>query len=73
MNDDHCNRNTCKILLVFEIAIDREQSVELARCQSKQLAILHAGPTHLGNRFDIVANKVREEHTRQATRASAIK
>ena len=47
--DDYRNVVCGDILLIGEIAVGREEDVELGGSQSEQLAIPLAGPAHLGN------------------------
>jgi hypothetical protein len=43
MNDNHRKRKTCEALLVFKIAIDGDQNIELGCGTSQQFAVLDAG------------------------------
>jgi hypothetical protein len=58
VNDNNGKRKPLEILLVFKIAIDRDQNVELGCSESQQLAVFDAGPASLGNRFDLMAGNI---------------
>ena len=66
MNDDHRKRKTLEALLVFKIAIDGDQKIELGCSTSQQLAVLDAGPAELSNGLDLVAGKVVAQRARDA-------
>src|SRR5438132_637628 len=77
VNDDNRERKISKTLLIFQVAVDCEEKVELSRGQLQQFTVFHTGPPRLGNGRNIVAKKGpyagRGGRTRQAARASAIK
>ena len=58
MNDSYRKRKTLEALLVFKIAIDRDQNVELGRGESQQLAVFDASPADLGNGLDLMAGNI---------------
>src|SRR5262249_6816608 len=66
MNDNHRKRKTLEALLVFKIAIDRDQKIEVGCSKSQQLAVLDAGPADLSNGLDLVAGNIVAQRTRDA-------
>src|SRR2546422_6830887 len=58
VNDNYCQRKACKILLIFEVAVNREEKVKLLRRQLQKFTISHAGPARLSNGLDLVARKL---------------
>src|SRR5713101_850979 len=44
VNDDYRERKTSKVLLIFEVAVNREEKVKLLRRQLQQFTILHTSP-----------------------------
>jgi hypothetical protein len=66
MNDDHGKRKTLEALLVFKIAINRDQKIEFGCSTSQQFAVLDAGPAELSNGLDLLAGKVVAQHARDA-------
>jgi hypothetical protein len=72
VNDDYRQRKASKVLLIFEVAVNREEQVKLLRRQLQQFTILHTGPPRLGDGLDFVAKKlptrVRGTHSSSGTR-----
>ena len=61
MNHDYGERNTGKVLLIFEVAINRQEKVKLPRGKLQQFTVFHTGPPSLGNGLDFVAKKLLTE------------
>ena len=56
---DHDNPDASEgdILLILQVPVGRYQGAEaVGRCQSQQLAVLGAGPAHLGDGSDLVSD-----------------
>jgi len=63
VNDNYCQRKACKVLLIFEVAVNREEKVKLLRRQLQKFTISHTGPPRLGNGPDFVARKLPTQGT----------
>ena len=63
VNDDYRQRKTSKVLLIFEVAVNREEKVKLLRRQLQKFTISHTGPPRLGNGPDFVARKLPTQGT----------
>src|SRR3989304_8426 len=61
MNEDDSDGNTSEILLVLQIAIDREQEVKFLCRKPQEFTILDASPSGLSDRLDFVARKLLSE------------
>lgn len=58
MDDNNRERKTLKALLVFKIAIDRDQKVEQGSSESQQLAVFDARRADLGNGLDLMTGNI---------------
>jgi hypothetical protein len=68
-SDEHDNRDVERgqVLLLREWAIDGEQHIEPRRnCQSQQLTVALARPTHLGHSPGVVTRQLVLQPTRHA-------
>jgi hypothetical protein len=52
MHNDYGKSSLGEILLILEVAINREQEVKLPGCQLQQFTVLCTGPADLSNSLD---------------------
>jgi len=60
---DHGDRESGQVLLEGEIAVDRDERIELARRESEQITVLDRCPSHRGDRPDFVPGDILGEAT----------
>ncbi len=66
MNDNYRKRNTFEVLLVFKIAIDRDQKIECSRRAAEHRAVSDAGPADLSNCPDFMVVNIVAQCARDA-------
>jgi len=63
-HDQQRDRERGEILLGLHIAVGCQEHIELSRCSTEQLTVLDAGPPHVRDRADIMADDVRAKLAR---------
>ena len=65
-HDNNADSETRKILLILDALIDRQESVELLVGELEQCPVLDAGPAHVLDRLDFMAEQLAFEPFRDA-------